>query len=457
MTSTPVQTRPAPTTRRPGRWIDDWDPENQETWDGGGQRVAARNLVFSVLAEHLGFSVWLLWSATVVFLPKVGYDFSVNQLFWLVAIPSLVGATLRIPYTLAVSRFGGRNWTIVSAALLLIPLGLFVACVSAPGTPYWVFAVAAATAGVGGGNFASSMANISYFYPDRHKGLALGINAAGGNIGVSSVQTLVPFVVGLSGLGAVTAGVALVNAAVVWVPLVVASAVLAWLFMDNISDARSPARDQLAVARERDTWLMSILYIGTFGSFIGFSGALPLLISTQFPESNPASYAFLGALVGSLFRPLGGLLADRWDSARVSLAVFALMIPAVGAVAWAVRSGSLGAFLGVFLVLFVLTGVGNGSTYRMIPSIFGRSSRADRVGAARQTAAALGIVSAIGAYGGFLVPRAIGMSVSRTGGIEVALVGFACFYAVCGAITYVAYARRGNRLVHRAPAHVAEF
>jgi NNP family nitrate/nitrite transporter-like MFS transporter len=435
---------PSPATaaprRRTGRWIDEWTPEDPAFWAGGGAKVARRNLVWSILAEHVGFSVWLLWSAVVVYLPQAGFAFSINQLFWLVAVPNLVGATMRFPYTFAVARFGGRNWTVVSALLLLLPLGLLVACVSNPGTPYWAFLVAAATAGLGGGNFASSMANISYFYPDAKKGAALGINAAGGNIGVSTVQLVVPAVVGLSVFGAASA-VNLENIALVWVPLSVVAAVGAWLFMDNLSSATSTMADQVKVAGARQTWVMAFLYVGTFGSFIGYGAAMPLLMKTQFPDVTGVYYAFLGALVGSAFRPLGGWLADRMGGARITAGVFVAMGAGVVAVIAAVRAGSFPMFLVSFLVLFALAGIGNGTTYRMIPAIF-RSQSSDPVAARRSSAAALGIVSAVGAYGGFLVPRSFGLSVERTGGIEAALVGFVVFYAVCTTVTWWCYLRR---------------
>lgn len=443
MALTETKTRPAPRvepTRRRGRWIDHWDPEDPAFWADGGNRVARRNLVWSILAEHVGFSVWLLWSAVVVFLPAAGFAFSVNQLFWLVALPNLVGATMRFPYTFAVARFGGRNWTVVSALLLLVPLTLLVLCVTNPGTPYSFFLVAAATAGLGGGNFASSMANISYFYPDAKKGAALGINAAGGNVGVSTVQLVVPAVVGISIIGAAST-VHLENIALVWVPLALASAAAAWFFMDNLTSAKSPLRDQLQAARQPQTWVMSLLYVGTFGSFIGYGAAMPLLMKTQFPDVPGVYYAFLGALVGSAFRPLGGWFADRLGGARITAVVFVGMGLGVLGVIAAVRAGSFLAFLLTFLLLFALAGMGNGSTYRMIPVIF-RSKIGDPVTARRHSAAALGLVSAIGAYGGFLVPRAFGYSVEATGGIEAALVGFIVFYVVCTAVTWWCYLRR---------------
>jgi len=470
MAQTELQEQSSPTARRPGtrgsrpdrraggsrsRWIDHWDPENADFWARTGAPIARRNLIWSIAAEHIGFSVWLLWSAVVIYLPAAGFAFSINQLFWLVALPNLVGATLRFPYTFAVPRFGGRNWTVISALLLLLPLGLLTACVTRPGTPYWMFLVAAASAGLGGGNFASSMANISFFYPDSRKGFALGLNAAGGNVGVSSVQLFVPAIVGLAIVGSAT-GLHLENIALLWVPLALFAAAGAWFFMDNLSEARSSFRDQVAVARMGQTWVMALLYVGTFGSFIGYSSALPLLMKTQFPEVQGVYYAFLGALVGSAFRPVGGWLSDRVGGARITAAVFAAMTAGVGGVIWSIQHRTFGVFLGSFLVLFVLTGLGNGSTYRMIPAIYrtlagGEScTPAALLVSRRQTAAAIGFVSAIGAYGGFLVPRALGMSVSNTGGIGAALLGFVIFYALCFSVTWWCYLRR-TVLVSRVP------
>jgi MFS transporter, NNP family, nitrate/nitrite transporter len=438
-----------------GHWIDHWQPEDMDFWWRVGARIARRNLIWSIAAEHVGFSVWLLWSAVVIYLPQAGFAFSVNQLFWLVALPNLVGATLRFPYTFAVPRFGGRNWTVISALLLLVPLGLLTLCVANPGTPYWMFLVAAASAGLGGGNFASSMANISFFYPDRRKGYALGLNAAGGNVGVSSVQLFVPAIVGLAVVGSAS-GLHLENIALLWVPLALVAAAGAWFFMDNLSEAKSSFRDQVAVVRLGQTWVMALLYVGTFGSFIGYSSALPLLMKTQFPDVHGVYYAFIGALVGSAFRPVGGWLADRVGGARITAVVFVSMTVGVGGVIWSIQHHAFGAFLGSFLVLFVLTGLGNGSTYRMIPAIYRTLAGGDPSAPSamaisrRQTAAALGFISAVGAYGGFLVPRALGMSVSRTGGIGAALIGFVAFYAICFAFTWWCYLRR-TVLVSRVP------
>ncbi|HEY0617338.1 MAG TPA: MFS transporter [Kribbella sp.] len=432
-------------TPRRGRWVDVWDPEDAGFWAEKGRRVARRNLWPSIFAEFLGFSVWQLWSIVVVSLPAAGFSYSTDQMFWLVALPSLVGATLRLPYTFAVPKFGGRNWTIVSALLLLIPSTGLAYFVSKPDTPFWLMALVAATAGVGGGNFASSMTNISFFFPERDKGFALGLNAAGGNLGVAVVQLLVPIVI-VAG-----AGLSLDRAGLMWLPLIALAAVLAWKLMDNLSVATSSFRASIAAAKRPHTWVISFLYIGTFGSFIGFSAAFPLLIKTTFPELAAVKIAFLGALVGSVARPFGGKLSDRVGGAWVTVCAFVVMGLGILSAIVALKAGSFPGFLISFLVLFVASGAGNGSTYRMIPAVFRRTTldldgRPDLVRARREAAACIGIASAVGAYGGFLVPRGFAMSSSHFGSLIPALYSFCGFYVICLALTYFCYLRRGGPL-----------
>jgi NNP family nitrate/nitrite transporter-like MFS transporter len=441
------------------RWIDEWNPEDEAFWQATGKKTARRNLAWSILAENLGFSVWLIWSVVATRLPKVGFHYTTEQLFSLVALPGLVGSLMRFPYTFAVPRFGGRNWTIVSALLLFVPTTLLAVFVTRPDTPYWLMALAAATAGLGGGNFASSMANISFFYPDRAKGFALGLNAAGGNIGVSTVQLLIPIVLGVPlfnlGLGHPqgAAHIYLQNAGLFWMPLIVIAAIGAARYMNNLRAARSNFKDQVAAARHKHTWIMAWLYIGTFGSFIGYSAAFPLLLKTQFPQVT-MNLAFLGALVGSVARPLGGKLADRIGGARVTLWVFIAMGVATFGVIHFLHERSFGGFLVMFLALFVSTGVGNGSTFRMIPVIFrrenlravaGQGAEAERRAldvARRESAAVIGFTSAIGACGGYLIPRSFGASIHATGGVQLALYCFLGFYVTCVTLTWLFYARR---------------
>ncbi|HEX3775746.1 MAG TPA: MFS transporter, partial [Polyangiaceae bacterium] len=345
-------------------WIDEWHPDDSTFWETKGKKIAWRNLIWSILAENIGFSIWLIWSVVAARLKQVGFHYTTDQLFQLVAIPGLVGSLMRFPYTFAVPKFGGRNWTVVSATLLFIPTLSLMYLVNRPDTPFWLMATAAATAGLGGGNFSSSMANISFFFPDKEKGFALGLNAAGGNIGVSTVQLLVPIVIGFSILpGSTGQKLHLENAGLFWLPLVVIAIIGAFSFMNNLTSARSNFKDQLVVAQRRHTWIMAWLYIGTFGSFVGFSAAFPLLLKTQFPEVT-ANLAFLGALVGSLARPLGGKLADRVGGARVTFWNFVAMTLATTVLLYSLEIKAFGLFLVAFLTLFVTTGIGNGSTFR---------------------------------------------------------------------------------------------
>ncbi len=424
---------------RPGRWVDEWNPEDHVQWEGGGRAMARRNLGPSIFAEFLGFSVWQLWTVAAPVMVAAGVV-TADQGFWLIAIPNLVGATLRLPYTFAVPRFGGRNWTIVSALLLLVPCAGLVFVAATPGIPFWVMLLVAATAGVGGGNFASSMANISFFYPEKEKGAALGLNAAGGNLGVAVIQAAAPFMI-------VAGAAATVARPAYWIiPLTLLSAVLAWKVMHNLSAASSDFSGYAAAARDKHTWVVSFLYIGTFGSFIGYAGAFPLLLTTQFEMTN-LKLAFLGALVGSVARPFGGMVADRLGGARVSIGAYAVMaVGAVGAIA-AITQDSLVLFFVSFIVLFTASGMGNGSTYRMIPVIFRRrltaADGAAFTAAKRRAAACIGIAACIGAYGGFFIPRGFATSTAQFGSLVPALAIFVGFYLVCAVVTWAVYGRKG--------------
>jgi NNP family nitrate/nitrite transporter-like MFS transporter len=443
---------------KPNTWIADWNPDDAKFWQSTGKSIARRNLIWSIVAEHVGFSIWLTWSIVATKLPQAGFHFTTDQLFELVALPGLIGSLMRFPYTFAVTTFGGRNWTIFSASVLFIPTIALAYFVTKPDTPYAVMLAVAALAGLGGGNFASSMTNISFFYPDRMKGWALGLNAAGGNIGVSSVQLLTPIVMGLGIVnlyqGTPSAGgVYLQNAGLMWLLPLAIAVFGAVFFMNNLTTARSTFKEQLAIVGRKHTWIMSIIYIGTFGSFIGYSAAFPLLIKTQFPTVS-VSIAFLGPLVGSLSRPLGGLLADKVGGAIITFWNFIAMGAATIGVIYFVDAKEFGGFLAMFLVLFITTGIGNGSTYRMIPSIFreeklrqakgaGEAGRALALSAAGiESGAALGFIGALGACGGYLIPRGFGASIAVTGGPHLALEFYLVFYAVCLALTWWFYLRK---------------
>ncbi len=448
--------------------IQDWRPEDPVFWENTGRRIAQRNLWISIPALLLAFAVWMMFSAVTVSLPKVGFRFSTDQLFWLAALPGLSGATLRIFYSFMVPIFGGRRWTAISTALLLIPAIWLGIVVQDPGTPFWQFAAIAILAGFGGGNFASSMSNISFFFPKAQQGYALGMNAGLGNLGVSATQFVIPLVITTSVFGSLAGGpqvtpdgehLYLQNAGFIWVPFLLVCTLAAWFGMNDLACARSSFAEQAVIFRRKHNWLMCWLYIGTFGSFIGYSAGFPMLIKTQFPEVNALSYAFLGPLVGALARPIGGWMSDRLGGAFLTFWVFVLMVAAVFGVLYFLPSGPsgghFGGFMAMFMLLFILTGIGNASTFRMIPIIFrsmhekaaaGRSEE-EKARASRQagleSAAVIGFSSAVGAYGGFFVPKSYGTSIALTGGPEAALYGFIAFYVTCIAITWWWYFRRG--------------
>src|SRR5215213_7125254 len=454
MTSNTVSAPPQPPSGRSGRWIDDWRPEDPQFWESTGKKVARRNLFFSVFSEHIGFSIWSLWSVLVLFLPEAVFGIDPAGKFRLTTLPTALGAFVRLPYTFAVAKFGGRNWTIVSAGLLLVPT-IATAVVLEPGVSYTTLLVVSCLAGVGGGNFASSMTNINAFYPTRLKGWALGLNAGGGNLGVPVIQ-LVGLLV-LATAGAEHPRLVLL----VYLPLIVVAAVGAALLMDYPATARNQLGALRAATREPHTWIMSFLYIGTFGSFIGFGFAFGQVLQNQFTESfatplAAASLTWLGPLLGSLIRPVGGSLADRFGGARITCWNFVAMALGAGVVWTASRLESLPLFVVGFVLLFVLSGIGNGSTYKMIPAIFrsqaltavaegGDADAADRR-ALRMSGALIGIAGAIGAFGGVLVNLAFRQSFMTTGTGDSAYLVFIAFYVVCVLVTWAVYLRPGAPL-----------
>ncbi|MQA10788.1 MAG: MFS transporter [Pseudonocardiaceae bacterium] len=433
-------------TRRGGRWIDHWDPEDERFWNHTGKRVATRNLWFSVFVEHIGFSIWTLWSVMVLFMGDE-YGLTPADKFLLVSTSSFVGAVLRIPYGLAVAKFGGRNWTIISAVMLLVP-AILAAFVMQPGTPFWAFLVVSAIGGVGGGNFASSMANINSFYPERYKGWALGLDAGGGNLGVAVIQ-----IVGLIVLG--TAGAAAPRLVLwVYIPLIVLASLSAVLYMDNIAHVRKDGNAMREAMKDLHTYVMSFLYIGTFGSFIGYSFAFGLVLQNQFDRTpvEAAAVTFLGPLLGSLFRPLGGSLSDRIGGAKITFWTFSLMAIGTALCIWASVANSLSLFTVGFITLFLLSGIGNGSTYKMIPAIFRAKAKVEVRGGARQetamskarrlSGALIGIAAAVGALGGLFINLAFRASFQSTGSGVPAFVSFLVFYGVCVAVTWAVYLRK---------------
>ncbi|GAA2352614.1 nitrate/nitrite transporter [Saccharopolyspora halophila] len=432
-----------------GRWIEGWNPEDEDLWAAGGKQVARRNLIFSILSEHIGFSVWSIWSVLVLFMsPEIGLGFTASEKFLLVLTPNLVGALLRLPYAAAVTRFGGRNWTIFSSVALLVPaLGAFH-FVQQPGTPLWVFLLIAATAGVGGGNFASSMTNITIFFPQRLQGWALGLNAGGGNIGVATIQVIGLLVIATAG------GDHPSYVAAIYLPLIVLASVCAALFMDNVDAIKAKPGALREACSSRHTWWISFLYVGTFGSFIGYSFAFGLVLKTEFGFSalQAASWTFLGPLLGSLSRPVGGRLADALGGARITLWNFALMAAGVGVLLIATSQGSFPLYIAAFIVLFTLTGIGNGSVYKMIPAVYaaeaedavtgGGEATAAFARARRLSGAVIGIAGALGALGGVGINLAFRSSYGgEAASGDAALLLFLAYYVVCVLVTWSIYLR----------------
>ncbi len=446
------------------RVLDDWHPEDADFWAEKGRAVARRNLWISIPALLLAFSVWMVWSVVVAKLPAIGFDFTPGQLFWLAALPGLSGATLRIFYSFMVPIFGGRLWTTISTASLLLPAMGIGYAVQNPDTPYLIFMVLALLCGFGGGNFASSMANIGYFFPKAEKGNALALNAGLGNLGVSVMQFLVPIVIttGVFGtLGGQPQTLSdggqlwLQNAGFIWVPFIIASTIAAWLGMNDIADARASFADQAVIFSRLHNWLMCVLYTGTFGSFIGYSAGFPLLTKLAFPEVNALNYVFLGPLVGALSRAGTGWISDRFGGGRVTFWTFLAMIAATFGVIFSLGVGSFVGFFACFMALFFLTGVGNASTFQMIPVIMGRevprlmphlSPEERKRQIAMESGAIVAFTSAIAAYGAFFIPKAYGTSIAMTGSAVGALWAFLVFYVLCAAITWVVYTRPGGLL-----------
>ncbi|MER6535793.1 nitrate/nitrite transporter [Streptomyces sp. 900105755] len=432
---------PAPTPTSRSRWIQEWDPEDEAFWNATGEKVARRNLVFSVLSEHIGFSIWTLWSVLVLFMGPE-YGLTPADKFLLTSMVTLVGAVARVPYTFAVAIFGGRNWTIVSAGLLLVP-AVAAFAVMKPGTSFDTFLWIGLLAGIGGGNFASSMTNINAFFPLRKKGWALGLNAGGGNVGVAAIQLVALAVIGANGGPRVLLGI--------YIPLIVVAAVCAALFMDNIENVRNDTGAAVDAAKDAHTWIMSFLYIGTFGSFIGYSFAFGQVLTNQFGRTPlQATYlTFMGPLLGSLVRPVGGWLADKYGGSKITLYNYVGMAAATAVLVAAGMRKSLPLFVVAFVLLFALAGIGNGSTFKMIPGIFHTKALAKGLEGEeavtygrRLSGASMGLIGAVGALGGVGINLAFRQSFLSYGSGTGAFVAFLVFYGLCFAVTWAVYLRR---------------
>lgn len=447
---------------RPGRnhQITDWNPEDTAAWEAGNQKVARRNLLCTIAGDHVAFSIWTLWPVMALFMPGSVYGFSAGDKLLLGAVATLVGGCARIPYTLGIAAFGGRNWTTFSAFVLLIPTAGTIVLLANPGLPLWSFVLCAAMTGLGGGNYAASLANVNAFYPQRLKGGALAVNAGVANVGVAVIQ-----LVGLLVLA--TAG----HEAPYWVcavylVLLTVVGIAAALFMDNIHHG-TRLSTMRSILFERDTHVISLLYIATFGSWIGFSFAFGQVMQVNFLDNgespkhaalHAAQVAFIGPLLGSLARIYGGRLSDRIGGSRVTLGVLAGMILGAGLLVTvstrddyqaAAHSVSMIGYVTGFMLLFILSGMGNGSVFKLIPSVYEARSRSldmsedeRRHWARAMSGSLIGICSAVGAFGGVVINLALRQSYLSTGTETSAYWTFLASYVAVAIMTWMVYVRR---------------
>jgi NNP family nitrate/nitrite transporter-like MFS transporter len=535
-------------------WPDYWDPEDNAFWDREGKRIANRNLWISIPNLLLAFAVWIYWGMVAKYIQQLHFasggelfNFTFMNggepyaeagyralLFTLPAVAGLAGATLRIPNSFMIAICGGRNVKFMTSALLILPAVSAGIALQDHTTPFWLFIILAALSGVGGGAFASSMSNISFFFPKAKQGLALGLNAGLGNLGVSVMQFLIPWVITFGLFGALggapyeydaagtTSRMWIQNAGLVWVPLLALFAILAFFAMNNLPfhkvgatpvavgkylwltflgflgasvgitllilpwggfpvllktfivvvaavavtltamrymtprETRESLNEQFGIFKMKHNWIMTYLYVMTFGSFIGYANAFPKLIDDVFgvvrvgemagqPTGlSSAAYIWIGAGVGALIRPVGGWLSDKLGGARVThwdtIVMIASTIGAGYVVSLALESTEPAQyffpFLGLFIVLFATTGIGNGSTFRMIGVIFSKDNRGP----------VLGWTSAIAAYGAYLIPKIFATQI-QAGTPQNALYGFAAYYATCLALNWWFYARKNAEIV----------
>ncbi|MDA7430016.1 antiporter [Primorskyibacter aestuariivivens] len=529
-----------------GQDLRNWTPDDEAFWASSGKSIANRNLWISIPSLLCGFAVWLYWGIITVQMVNLDFGFAASDLFTLGAIAGLTGATLRIPSTFFIRIAGGRNTIVFTTALLMIPAVGTGFALQDPDTPLWYFQMLAFLSGIGGGNFSSSMSNISFFYPKKIQGYALGMNAGLGNFGVTTMQILVPLAMtmGLFGgesrtlvntsgtlIGKIPAGTEtyIQNAGFIWLVFLIPLAVIGWMGMNNIRDEHvSPdipnplgafatisgmlaigfvtaafgawlmlpgvegglptsglgvskwivlpivialtvlglrmipgavgqnLSRQYKIFGNKHTWAMTVIYTMTFGSFIGYSAALALTIKVVFGFShievdglmthdtvNPNGpsalmFAWMGPFIGALIRPIGGMWADRAGGAKVTQIISVIMVASALGVAYFIQAAYASAtpeqyfypFLGLFLILFAATGIGNGSTFRTIAVAFNKE----------QAGPTLGWTAAVAAYGAFIIPKVFGEQL-KAGHPEYALYGFAIFYAVCIAINWWFYLR----------------
>ncbi|MEB3020312.1 MFS transporter [[Mycobacterium] crassicus] len=446
--------------------ITDFDPEDCAAWEGGNKAIARRNLIWSTATMHVAFSIWSLWSVVVLFMPEAVYGIKPGDKLLLAAVATLVGAGVRVPYVSATAKFGGRNWAMFSSLILLVPtIGTLLLLVN-PGQPMWMYLVCAALTGLGGGNYAASLANVDAFYPQRLKGGALGLCGGIGNLGVAAIQ-----LVGLLVLATVGNTKPYLVCAIYLVLLAIVG-IGAALRMDNLDHGMEEVGGIRSILSVADSWIIAALYCAAFGSFIGFAFAFAQVLHVTFEETGhsaaqaslyAARIAFLGPLLGALARIYGGRVADRRGGSRITFLVFLGMILAAGMLAitstiddhhpGSVTTINIVLYVVGFIALFILAGMGNGSVLKMIPSIFEARSRsldlseAERRHWARSHSGALiGFATAVGALGGVAINLTLRQAYASTGTETPAFWIFLATYCAAAVLTWVMYLRRPPRM-----------
>ena len=421
-----------------------WEPENPAFWEKFGKKIANENLYTSTWALVLSFVVWTLWATIAAKLNTAGFHFSDAELFTLASLPGLVGATGRLFYTYLPGLLGGRNSTLITTALLLLPtIGLGRALQDTT-TSYDTFVLLVAFIGIAGANFSASMANIGFFFPKANKGLALGINAGVGNLSVSLIYLTAPILLGWNlsrffGAGLPTANGSILylqNGCYFWAVPTLITLVLIWLFMDNLPLPKQSPKSMLSIFGNKHTWLMCWIYTCGFGSFIGFSAALGLLVAKEFPDISFSMAAFLGPFIGAGIRPVGGWLADKLGSgSRVTIIALFVMLAASLVTLMGIQSHNFAMFFSSFLLLFLTTGFINGASFRMIPYIFNNPFHSSLV---------TGFTAAIAAYGAFLIPKIFGWSYSNYQSVTPAFYILIAFTISTIVITWYFYDRKNS-------------
>lgn len=432
-----------------GRVLEGWNPEDEQRWDS---KVAWRTLAVTTYSLLIAFCVWYLVSAVAPKLNEVGFTLTKPQLYWLVAIPGLSGGLIRLVYMFLPPVLGTRKLVGITSLLLVVPmLGWFTA-VGNPKTPYWWLLVLAALTGIGGGCFSGYMPSTGYFFPKRLAGTALGLQAGLGNFGVSLIQFLGPWVMGFGLWGLQMVGTQhahsghvlnVYNAAIVLVPWTVLASILAFWLLKDVP-IKANFRQQIDIFGNRNTWVLTAVYIMTFGAFSGFAAQLALIINNTFGKDSPfatgghyaastlplgGTFAFLAPLIGSLVRALWGPLCDRFGGAIWTFVggVGMVVSAAVAAVYLSPRSpADFWPFLFAMLVMFFFTGIANAGTFKQMPMIL----------PPRQAGGVIGWTAAIASFGPFFV----GVSLTAVTPKSF-FVGATVYFAICTALVWVNYAR----------------